>query len=67
MPTADEIKTAIATSATGPAKVTGDEGSVEQHPLPDQIAAEKHIRGNDAVATPRRGLRYSKFVPPGAC
>lgn len=41
---ANEIKTAIEQNATGPKRASGDSGSVEQHSLPDQIAAETRPR-----------------------
>ncbi|MBA2224584.1 hypothetical protein [Thermogemmata fonticola] len=41
----DDLEAEIRKNAEGPAKASGDAGSVEQHPLPDQIEA-------DQVATP---------------
>lgn len=60
----DEISDAIEQNALGPKKATGDTGSMEQHPIPDQIAADKYVKSKDANT---RGLpiRYVKFVPPG--
>jgi hypothetical protein len=49
-----------------PAKASGDAGSVEQHKLTDQIAADRHLASKDAVTKPKRGLRFNKLVPPGA-
>lgn len=62
----DDLKQSIEENAKGPAKASGDAGSVEQHKLTDQIAADKHLAGKDAVAKPHRGLRFNKFVPPSA-
>jgi hypothetical protein len=62
---ADEIKDAILENAQGPKKVQGDAGSFENHPIPDQIAADKYLAAKDAVATPKRGLRITRLVPPG--
>ncbi|MBB3205547.1 hypothetical protein FHS27_001347 [Rhodopirellula rubra] len=58
----DEIRE----NAKGPAKASGDAGSVEQHKLTDQIAADKHLAGKSAVTKPHRGLRFNKIVPPSA-
>jgi hypothetical protein len=63
---ADDLKDEIRDNAQGPAKVTGDAGSVEQHKLTEQIAADKHLASKEAVATPKRGLRFNSLVPPGA-
>lgn len=62
---ADELDDTIRDNAKGPAKVTGDAGSVEQHPLPDQIEADKHLAAKEAVKKKRRGLRFNKLIPPG--
>jgi hypothetical protein len=56
----------IRRNAQGPAKASGDAGSVEQHKLTDQIAADRHLASKDAVNKPKRGLRFNKLVPPGA-
>jgi len=66
MADSEQIKDAIAENATGPAKATGDSGSVEQHPLKDQIEAAKFLASQGAIKTKSRGLRFSKLVPPGA-
>lgn len=61
-----ELDDTIRENAKGPAKAAGDAGSIEQHKLPDQIAADRHLAAKDAVKSPRRGLRFNKLVPPGA-
>lgn len=58
----DEIETA----ASQPKRVTTDAGSVEQHSLPDLIAADKHLKGEGGVDRPHLGLRFAKWRPPGA-
>lgn len=55
---ADEIRE----NASGPAKASGDAGSVEQHMLTDQIAVDKHLAGKEAVTKLHRGLLFSKSV-----
>ncbi|MFN8857102.1 MAG: hypothetical protein ACK50P_16170 [Planctomycetaceae bacterium] len=62
----EELDSTLRENATGPAKVAGDAGSVEQHSLPDQIAADRYLQAKAAVKAKRRGLRFSKLVPPGA-
>ena len=63
---ADDLDVTIEQNAKGPAKVSGDSGSVEQHPLPDQIAADRYLASKDASKRPDRGLRMSRIAPPGA-
>ncbi len=62
---ADELEDTIRRNAQGPAKASGDAGSVEQHPLPDQIAADRYLAAKEAAQAKHRGLRFNKFVPPG--
>jgi len=63
---ADELDVTIRENAQGPAKVSGDAGSVEQHSLADQIAADRYLQSKAAARSKQRGLRFSKLVPPGA-
>jgi len=62
----DDLKDAISENAKGPAKAAGDAGSVEQHKLTDQIAADKYLTSKEAIKSKRRGLQFNKLVPPGA-
>ena len=64
----DTIEDAIERNAKGPKKVTGDSGSTEQHPLPDQIAADKYVRSKQATSSSGTGLglRYTKLIPPNS-
>lgn len=41
---ADDLEDTIRENAEGPAKAAGDSGSMEQHKLPDQIAADRYRR-----------------------
>ena len=63
---AEDLKDAIRENAEGPAKATGDAGSIEQHKLTDQIAADKYLASKEATKSKRRGLQFNKLVPPGA-
>lgn len=63
---ADELETAIRENAEGPAKASGDAGSVEQHRLTEQIEADRYLASKEAAKSKQRGLRFNKLVPPGA-
>ncbi len=62
---ADELDHTIRQNAQGPAKAATDAGSVEQHPLPDQIAADRYLSSKEAAKEKKRGLKFNKLVPPG--
>ena len=62
----EELDNTIRQNAQGPAKAAGDAGSVEQHKLPDQIAADRYLASKEAANSKRRGLVFNKLVPPGA-
>ncbi len=63
---ANDLENAIRENAQGPAKAAGDAGSVEQHKLSEQIAADKYLASKEAADSKSRGLRFNKLVPPGA-
>ena len=60
------LENAIAENATGPKRAQGDSGSVEQHPLQDQIAADRYLASKQAMKAKNQGIRITKIVPPGA-
>jgi hypothetical protein len=62
---ADELDDTIRQNAQGPAKASGDAGSVEQHKLDEQIEADRYLASKEAAGQKKRGLRFNKFVPPG--
>jgi len=62
---ADELEQAIRENAQGPAKASGDAGSVEQHALAEQIEADRYL-ASKAAARKGLGVRMTKVVPPGA-
>ena len=62
---ADELDDTIRQNAQGPARASGDAGSVEQHKLPDQIEADRYLASKEAARSKRRGLVFNKLVPPG--
>ncbi len=57
---------AIAQNLLGPKKAAGDSGSMEQHDLQDQIAADRYLSAKQALRSKSKGLVISKLVPPGA-
>jgi hypothetical protein len=60
------LKDAIRENALGPKKVQSDAGSVEQHSLQDQIAAERFLSAKEAVKKPGLGIKLTKLAPDGA-
>ena len=62
----EEMEDVIRENAAGPAKASGDAGSVEQHKLTEKITTDKHLASKNAVSKPNRGLRFNKIVPPSA-
>ena len=64
-PVTDDLDNSIKTNAEGPAKASGDSGSVEQHKLSEQIAADKHLASKAATAGKGLGVRLVKLSPPG--
>ncbi len=62
----DDLDDAIRTNAEGPKSASGDLGSIEQHSIPDQIAADRYLASKTAARSKGLGLRLTKVVPPGA-
>ena len=63
---AEELDNTIEENAKGPAKASGDSGSMEQHPLPDQIAADRYLQSKKAAKSKGLGIGLKKLSPPGA-
>jgi len=61
----DPLDNTIRENAAGPRKASGDSGSIEQHSLADQIAADKHLAGKTAVAGKGLGIKLVKISPGG--
>jgi hypothetical protein len=51
------VEVAIAENAVGPKSVTTPDGTVTQHPLADQIEADKYLKNKTATANPFKSLR----------
>jgi len=62
---AEDLSTTISENAKGPKRAQGDAGSVEQHPLTEQIEADRHLSSKEA-AKKGLGVKMTKMVPPGA-
>ena len=60
---ADTLDNTIRDNASGPKRASGDVGSVEQHSLADQIAADKHLAGKQAAAQSSLGIKRVKLSP----
>ena len=61
----DELDNTIRENASGPAKASGDSGSMEQHPLSEQIEADRYLASKQAMRK-GPGFRMTKLSPPGA-
>lgn len=61
----DPLDTAIQENAAGPRKAAGDSGSMEQHSLPDQIAADRYLESKKASRSKGLGIKLAKLAPGG--
>lgn len=61
-----ELDNSIKTNAEGPAKASGDSGSVEQHKISEQIAADKYLASKKASRSKGLGIKLAKISPPGS-
>jgi hypothetical protein len=62
-----DLEDTILENAQGPAEAKGDAVSMRQHPLPDQIEADKYLAAKRATANPAKAFARVKIVPPGTC
>ena len=61
----ETIDDKIKENAEGPAKASGDSGSVEQHKLTEQIAADKYLESKKATRGKGLGIKLAKISPGG--
>jgi len=61
----DTLDNSIQQNAAGLGKASGDAGSVEQHPLPDQTAADKYLESKKASRMRGLGIKLTKVSPGG--
>jgi len=64
--TPDTLDDTIRENAAGPKRAKGDSAEMEQHPLPDQIAADRYLASRSATRRKGLGVVMKKLVPPGA-
>ena len=62
---ADDLEVSIRENAAGPKRAKGDSAEVEQHSLPDQIAADKYLASKQASRKKGLGIALKKLSPPG--
>lgn len=55
----------LKTATEAPKKVQGDELTAEQHPLPDQLEADRYLKSNNALTKKKKGLNITRLKPPG--
>ena len=60
------IEDAIRKNAAGPKSAEVDGQKVEQHALPDQIAADAYLASKKAVKSRNSGLKITKLSHSGA-
>lgn len=60
----EELSEAIAENAAGPKRVESDGVVVEQHPLSEQIAADKYLEQKEAGRRTGAGIRVLRIVGP---
>ena len=60
-----DIQSEIEQAAKEPRQAADDGGSMQAHPLPDQIDADVYVNGAAIVKKKKRGLLVAKFKPPG--
>ena len=60
-----DLTETIRENAAAPAEATVDGRSAKQHPLPDQIEADRYLASKQA-ARRKLGIRMAKVIPPGA-
>jgi len=58
------LENAIRENASGPKRAQGDSGSIEQHSLQDQIAADKYLASKNATRH-GIGIKTVKISPDG--
>ena len=62
---ADQLDNTIRENAAGPKRASGDAGSVEQHALAEQIAADKYLASKQASRSKGLGIKLAKISPGG--
>ncbi|MCC7409092.1 MAG: hypothetical protein IT442_13575 [Phycisphaeraceae bacterium] len=63
---AEDTNDTLRENASKPAEASVDGQTVKQHPLPDQIAADRYIESKKAARTKGLGVPLKRLSPPGA-
>lgn len=61
----NDLEQTIADNASGPRRAKGDSAEMEQHALPDQIAADRYLASKSATRRKGLGVVLKKLSPPG--
>ena len=59
------LENTIAENAAGPKRAGNETGSMEQHSIPDQIAADRYIESKKASRQAGLGIKLTKLSPGG--
>ncbi len=59
------LENTIAENAAGPKKAGNETGSMEQHSIPDQIAADRYLESKKAARQTGLGIKLTKLSPGG--
>ncbi len=62
----DDLSESIRSTASAPKRAKTEAGEMEQHGLPDQIAADRYLASKQAAGGKGLGVKMSRMVPPGA-
>ncbi len=63
---AEDLEDTIEQNATGPRQASADGVNVQQHSLPNQIAADKYLASKRTLSkNPDKAFARVKIVPPG--
>ena len=63
---ADDLQDTISQNAAGPKRAKGDSAEVEQHSLPDQIAADRYLASKQVAKKKGIGIKLVKLSPSGS-
>ena len=66
MADAQDLEDIIVENAQQPQYAQNDMGSMRQHPIPDQIAADRYRKANQQAKSSNRGFFLTPIRPPGA-
>lgn len=64
--TTEDLTEAIRQNADAPAEAASDGQRVKQHPLREQIEADRYLESKRAARSKGAGIKLVKLVPPGS-